>query len=450
MIQLWDDIRKVDPLFGTGRNQAHFDEEADEKIRKAIVDGVLDPWKNPEHCQYLCCYVVGRYFGLRGMQEITYLRFELVGHGVFGPKYGSLNGQKCYVIRVPFDKTNKLSLLNVTTRPIQHQYIKVAGDPTDTVFDPVKFLDHYFSKCHPESTRFFGKIASEKQKAEFVREGHGDIWYCNAHSSKSNSVIGINQIRSMTKTVAELAGFDSWEKCTNHGNRAYALTKMIEAGAPLEDRMIFMRHKSANSQQPYARSTATRETNRHLALRASSTVDDLKPPAVPKPEAIVPKQVTKGVHGFQMGGGPTSLSTSTVPPTVDLTEWEEFQKFKAFKAGQCQSVAAPAAASAIVPPAIPDQVASNPMAMMNNSMSMMNPMSSMMMNPMMGMGMMNPMMNPMMGMGMMNPMVGMQNPFSIGMAMGMSMAQQNGNNFGTGNRANNNGDMPLNPNNGMI
>jgi len=32
MVQLWDDIRKIDPLFGTGRNQAHFDEEADEKI----------------------------------------------------------------------------------------------------------------------------------------------------------------------------------------------------------------------------------------------------------------------------------------------------------------------------------------------------------------------------------------------------------------------------------
>jgi len=73
MIQLWEDIRKTDPLFGTGRNQAHFDEEADEKIRKAIVDGVLCPWSDPEHCQYLCCYMLGQYFGLRGMNEITYL-----------------------------------------------------------------------------------------------------------------------------------------------------------------------------------------------------------------------------------------------------------------------------------------------------------------------------------------------------------------------------------------
>jgi len=46
MIQLWDDIRKVDPLFGTGRNQAHFDEDADEKVRQAIVSGKLDPWNN--------------------------------------------------------------------------------------------------------------------------------------------------------------------------------------------------------------------------------------------------------------------------------------------------------------------------------------------------------------------------------------------------------------------
>ena len=51
MIQLWDYIRKTDPLFGTGQNQAHFDEDADEKVRAAIKSGELDPWNNPEHCQ---------------------------------------------------------------------------------------------------------------------------------------------------------------------------------------------------------------------------------------------------------------------------------------------------------------------------------------------------------------------------------------------------------------
>jgi len=298
MVQLWDDIRKIDPLFGTGCNQAHFDEEADEKIREAIRTGKLDPWNNPEHCQCVCVFIVGRYFGLRGMGEITHLRFELVGFGFFGPKHGSLNGLKFYVIRVPFDKTNKLSLCNVTTCPTAHQYIKVCGDPSDKVLDPVKFLDFYFSKCHPESTRFFDKIATEKQKLQFQKEGLGDIWYKNAQSDNTNSVVGINAIRTMTKKVAEIAGFENWEKCTNHGNRAHALTKMIENGAPLEDRMIFMRrHKSANSQQPYARPTAKREANRHLALRADNN-NDLKPPAAPRQEAVVPQEVTKGVLGF--------------------------------------------------------------------------------------------------------------------------------------------------------
>jgi len=228
----------------------------------------------------------------------------------------------------------------------------------------------------------------------------------------------------MTKSIAKIAGFDSWEKGTNHGNRACALTKMIENGAPLEDRMTFMRHKSANSQQPYARATSTRETNKHLALRADGDGDS-KPPAVPKP-------VTKNTHGFQMGGGPSSLAT--VPPNVERSEWEAFQQFKAMNRGeQCPSVAAPPAQ---VPSSI--QVASTmaPMmdmsSMMNPMAGMMSPMPGMMMNPMssmMGMGMMNPMM----GMGMMNPMMGMmanpmsmnQNQIAMGVAMGMQIAQRN-------------------------
>ena len=41
MITLWDAIRKDDPLFGTSRHAAKFDEQADEKIRIAIKEGKL-------------------------------------------------------------------------------------------------------------------------------------------------------------------------------------------------------------------------------------------------------------------------------------------------------------------------------------------------------------------------------------------------------------------------
>jgi len=397
--------------------------------------------------------MLGRYFGLRGMNEITYMRFELFGFGFFGPKYGSLNGLKFYVTRIPFDKTNKLSLLNVKARPIQYQYSKVAGDPSDMILCPVRFFDFFFSKCHPKSTRFFGKIATEKQRAKFKKEGLGDIWFKEAHAGNSNSVVGINNIRTFGKKVAELAGFDSWEKCTNHGTRAYALTKMIENGAPLEDRMIFMRHSSANSQQPYARPSMKREVNKQVALRADASKE-------------VPKLVTKGVNGFQMGGGPSSLVTETsiasAPPTVDLTEWEEFQRFKAMKAGQCPSVAAVAPAPAAVAPApVPTPVSAPLLALTPPSMvdlnqlsfpSMMNPMSAMM-NPMMGMGMNMGMMNPMMsmmGMGMMNPMAGMTNPIAMGVAMGMQLANQQNGNTAAGNNINIVGEQPLNPNNRIL
>jgi len=234
---------------------------------------------------------------------------------------------------MPYDKTNKLSLTNVKTCPIQHQHSKVCGNPRDKILCPARFFDFYFSKCHPSSTRFFGKTATENQKAEFKQQGLGDIWFKNSHDGETNSVVGIGNIRTMGKSVAKIAGFDSWEKCTNHGNRAYAFTKMIEAGAPLEDRMVFMHHGSANSQQPYAGTSTKREVNRQLALRANVD-DNLKPPARPRQEAVVPTLVAKGTNGFQMGGGPSSLSTSTVsdPPNVEVPEWEEFQAFKAMKA----------------------------------------------------------------------------------------------------------------------
>jgi len=462
MITYWEEVRKTDPLFGTSRNQAHFDEEANEKIRTAVKNGVLNPYKDPKDCQRVAVFMLGRHYGMRGLDEITYLRFELVGSGVFGKKFGPLHGLKFYVVRIPFDKTNKLSMLNVTLRPVQYQHMRVCEDPSDPILCPVKFFDHYFSKCHPRSSRFFGKIATPKQRMEFQRQGLGDIWYVDAQSSNTNTVIGKGTIRTMAKEVAQHAGFDNWEKCTNHGNRAYAITSMIENGALLEDRMVFARHKSANSQQPYARLTATREVNRHDALRAKPTEDS-------KPAAVIPAPVAKNTHGMLMGGGPAQLTTlGQSASTLIDPEWEEFQKFKAMKQMQCQSVAAPVPAPAPVPVAAAPLPSSAPSSN-NNMMSMFNQMSSMspMMNPMamnpmasminpmmgMGMGMMNPMaMNPMMGM--MNPMSSMMaNPIAMGVAMGMQMAQGGNSNNQNGNTNNGidvTGEHPQNPNNRIL
>jgi len=219
--------------------------------------------------------MLGRHFGLRGMGEITCLRFKLAGWGVFGSKCGPLNGLKFCAIHIPHNKSNRLSLTNTKTQPSQHQCVKVCGDPSDLVLCPTRFFDFCFAKCHPNSTRFFGKVATENQKQEFKKLGLGDMWFKQAHDGSTNSVVSDNNTRTFRKEAAELEECDSWEKCTNHGNRAHALAKMIEADAPLEDRMMFVRHATANSQQPCARVTATQETNKHL--------------------------VTKGVRGFQMG-----------------------------------------------------------------------------------------------------------------------------------------------------
>ena len=467
MITLWENIRKSDPLFGTSRHAAKFDEEADEKIRIAIKEGKLRPWEDPEHLQHVICFCLGRCFAMRGIGEITFLTYEFVGSGVFGKQHAELHGLKFKVVRIPFDKTNKLSLTTVNARPTDYQCFKVCEVPSDIILCPVRAMDFYFSKCHPDSQRFFGKIATPRQRIKYQREGLGDIWYVEANSNNSNSVVGKGTISKMTKKVAELAGFDDWEQCTNHGNRAHAVTKMIEAGVPLEDRMIFCRHKSANSQQPYARVTVGREITRHRGLQATAVdlTDDKKRAAEP-----VPKAVSKGTTNMNMGGGPRSLTThvpasSSTSDNIEASEWEEFQKFKAMRASeQCQSVAAPAPSPLSV---FPQQVAA-PVASMDSNLlmqSMMNPMSSLISNPMVMnpmssmMGMMNPMasmaMNPMASMmGMMNPMASMVNPVQMAFSMGMQMAQQNGNNQTTGNqngnRINVEGEKPLDPNNRVL
>ena len=49
MITNWHSISKNDPKFGTRQHHAQSDWEADKKIRSAIEQGLLSPYKNPYH-----------------------------------------------------------------------------------------------------------------------------------------------------------------------------------------------------------------------------------------------------------------------------------------------------------------------------------------------------------------------------------------------------------------
>jgi hypothetical protein len=73
MIVQWNSFRSKDPSFGTRKHNAQFDWEADPKIQKAITDGKLKPYENPEHLQLVVLYVLGRMFLLRGCKEMSTL-----------------------------------------------------------------------------------------------------------------------------------------------------------------------------------------------------------------------------------------------------------------------------------------------------------------------------------------------------------------------------------------
>ena len=70
--------RIKDPTFATASKKGVYDETADRMIREAVIDNRLNIVHNYDHLCYFCCFIFGRYFGIRGGEELRGLLWSQV------------------------------------------------------------------------------------------------------------------------------------------------------------------------------------------------------------------------------------------------------------------------------------------------------------------------------------------------------------------------------------
>ena len=84
--------------------------------------------------------------------------------------------------------------------------------------------------------------------------------------------VGHNAINGSMHTLARICDFQDWQNCTNHGNWAYAVTKLVnneEHHVGLNKEVLnHSRHSSYKSQQTYIRTNSTIKSKLQNALCA--------------------------------------------------------------------------------------------------------------------------------------------------------------------------------------
>ncbi len=118
LTSLWATERTSDPTFATGIGTASFDMDSDLKIREKYRDGTFNPLSTAvmdtafsDRLKY-GIFVLGRYFLLRGQNEIAYCRLDQVKF-----HESTVNGEKEQFVEIShkWDKSHKCNLKN--TKP---------------------------------------------------------------------------------------------------------------------------------------------------------------------------------------------------------------------------------------------------------------------------------------------------------------------------------------------
>ena len=149
-------------------------------------------------------------------------------------------------------------VLTVEDRPY-----RARDNPNDPINTYVIF-EYFRSICPPDQKRMFCR--KHNQALKHKRRVHKDpIPYL------TNPIlpIGENTISKSMKRVAQICKSDNLEKCTNHGNRVYGVTVLInspENKHKTKDILHYCRHNSLNSQLPYNCRNAVSERNLQNAL----------------------------------------------------------------------------------------------------------------------------------------------------------------------------------------
>eukprot|EP00536_Pseudo-nitzschia_multiseries_P015471 jgi/Psemu1/42729/gm1.42729_g len=202
----WNNKREADPMIGTKRTKAEFNEFVDEKFAKVVTDGVYKPFND-----------------MHDLLKLLTMELGPLKYAIVAPGGGS-------------DKAHKLSLDNPL---VTKQFLMVVED-TSNPFCVIKLISFYRERCKPDQSRFFCHVNNGRKK--------GSVYYF-----KPRSPVGQDSLRKWVKEFAEVTDFKDWEKYTPHDNRHDRCCTILASDlvVPEKVRMNHLRHKSAKLSNPY-------------------------------------------------------------------------------------------------------------------------------------------------------------------------------------------------------
>ena len=221
----WGSERELNPNFASGVGTSTFDMEADCKLREKYDAGEFNPFSTEvtplayEHRRKYLIYVLGRYFLLRGRNEIAYCYWRQI-------KFSDLtcNGvvQSYVEVLHQWDKLHKCKLRNTKPCDLTDIPPRIYGNANDSLC-PVRFLIFFQGLCAPTQERVLCNPANKAILKEFQLQ---KLLYLY----NQNLPIGPNTISTATKELALEMGFKDWERCTGHGLRKMGITNAMTYG----------------------------------------------------------------------------------------------------------------------------------------------------------------------------------------------------------------------------
>ena len=185
----------------------------------------INPYNNYDDLINTVVFLCGRCFLLRGGREISKLLWENYTHGIYedGPDKGKRYIQIC----IFEDKVNKRLRLGQKVLTVEDRSRRFRDNPNDPI-NPYEIFEYFCSICPPDQKRMccwkHNQVLKHKRRVHKNINGVKDpIPYL------TNPILPIveNTISKLMKRVAQICEFDNWEKCTNHGNRAYGVTILL-------------------------------------------------------------------------------------------------------------------------------------------------------------------------------------------------------------------------------
>jgi len=246
--KIWKMELKKDSTFADGVLTSTFDYAADAKLRAAYEDpnNSFNPFSTGidedsyEDRKQFLIFILGRYWLLRGKQEVAYLTWSKI-------KFCKTieNGVETEYVEIKhdFDKSHEISIQNTVPRHETENSARIYPNPNDPLC-PYKFLKFYRTLCPPHQDRVFCMLASPSQCKQHADNGHAYIY-------NPKRPVGVNKIDNTV--LAKRMGFENPDRCTAHGNRKLGITTVV-TNAPKDCNKVILeasRHKSIQTSLTY-------------------------------------------------------------------------------------------------------------------------------------------------------------------------------------------------------